>query len=78
MENPIPLWATQIVLALIAIFFIFFGINLLYMAYQLTDPFSFIMTFFASNFIILISAALLLSFILKIVNTFKKTNEKEG
>ncbi len=78
MENPIPWWATQIVLALIAIFFILFGINLLYMAYQLNDPFSFIMTFFASNFIILISAALLLSFILKIVTNIKKSKEKEG
>lgn len=78
MENPIPLWATQIVFALIAIFFILFGINLLYMAYQLNDPFSFIMTFFASNFIILISAALLLSFILKIVTNIKKSKEKEG
>lgn len=78
MENPIPWWATQIVLALIAIFFILFGINLLYMAYQITDPFSFIMTFFASNFIILISAALLLSFILKIVTNIKKSKEKEG
>ncbi len=78
MENPIPWWATQIALSLIAIFFILFGINLLYMAYQITEPFSFIMTFFASNFIILISAALLLSFILKMVNTFKKSNEKEG
>ena len=78
MENPIPWWATQIVLALIAIFFILFGINLLYMAYQLNDPFSFIMTFFASNFIILISAALLLSFILKIVINIKKSKEKEG
>ncbi len=78
MENPIPWWATQIVLALIAIFFILFGINLLYMAYQINDPFSFIMTFFASNFIILISAALLLSFILKIVTNIKKSKEKEG
>ncbi len=78
MENPIPWWATQIVLALIAIFFILFGINLLYMAYQIADPFSFIMTFFASNFIILISAALLLSFILKIVANIKKSKEKEG
>jgi uncharacterized Tic20 family protein len=77
MENPIPWWATQIVLALIAIFFILFGINLLYMAYQIADPFSFIMTFFASNFIILISAALLLSFILKIVANIKKSKEKE-
>ena len=78
MENPIPWWATQIVLALIAIFFILFGINLLYMAYQINDPFSFIMTFFASNFIILISAALLLSFILKIVANIKKSKEKKG
>ncbi len=78
MENPIPWWATQIVLALIAIFFILFGINILYMAYQINDPFSFIMTFFASNFIILISAALLLSFILKIVTNIKKSKEKEG
>ncbi len=78
MENPIPWWATQIILALVAIFFILFGIDLLYMAYQINDPFSFIMTFFASNFIILISATLLLSFVLKIVTHIKKTKEKEG
>ncbi|RLB27492.1 MAG: hypothetical protein DRG66_05310 [Deltaproteobacteria bacterium] len=72
-----PWWATQIILALVAIFFILFGIDLLYMAYQINDPFSFIMTFFASNFIILISATLLLSFILKIVTYIKKTKEKE-
>jgi len=77
MENPIPQWATQVLLALIAIFFILFGINLLYMAYQIAEPFSFIMTFFASNLIILISATLLLSFILKIVTILKKTKEKQ-
>jgi uncharacterized Tic20 family protein len=77
MENPIPWLAAQVVLALIAIFFILFGINLLYMAYQITDPFSFVMTFFASNFIILISATLLLSFVLKIVTNIKKSKEKE-
>jgi nitrogen fixation/metabolism regulation signal transduction histidine kinase len=73
MENPIPWWATQVVLALIAIFFILFGINLLYMAYQITEPFSFIMTFFASNLIILISVTLLFGFVLKIVTTLKKS-----
>lgn len=77
MENLIPWWVVQVVLALIAIFFILFGVNLLYMAYQINEPFSFIMTFFASNLIILISATLLLSFVLKIVTTLKKTNEKE-
>lgn len=77
MENLIPKWAPQIVFALIAIFFILFGINLLYMAYQITDPFSFIMTFFSANLIILISAALLLGFILKIVAAIKKTKEEK-
>lgn len=77
MENPIPWWAAQVILALIAIFFILFGVNLLYMAYQITDPFSFVMTFFASNLIILISGTLLLAFILRIVTTIKKSREKE-
>ncbi len=77
MENPIPWLAAQVVLALIAVFFILFGINILYMAYQITDPFSFIMTFFASNLIILISATLLLSFVLKIMTNIKKSKEKE-
>ncbi len=78
MENPIPKWAPHAVLTLIAIFFILFGINLLYMAYQINDPFSFIMTFFASNFIILISAALLLGFIFKMVAAIKKERQGKG
>ena len=78
MENSIPKWISQVVSALIAIFFILFGINLLYMAYQINDPFSFVMTFFASNLIILISAALLLSFILKMVATIKRARQEKG
>jgi len=77
-ENPIPWWVTQIILCFLAIFFIIFGIDLLYVAYQLNEPFSFIMTFFASNLIILISATLLFSFVWKIVSYIRKTNEKEG
>jgi len=77
-ENPIPWWVTQIILLVLAIFFIIFGIDLLYTAYQLTEPFSFIMTFFASNLIILISATLLFSFVWKIVSYIRKTKEKEG
>lgn len=77
-ENPIPWWVTQVILSFLAIFFIIFGIDLLYMAYRLNEPFSFIMTFFASNLIILISATLLFSFVWKIVSHIRKTNEKEG
>jgi len=77
-ENPIPWWVTQIILLALAIFFIIFGIDLLYTAYQFSEPFSFIMTFFASNLIILISATLLFSFVWKIVSYIRKTKEKEG
>ncbi|MEE9419289.1 MAG: hypothetical protein V3W43_07410 [Desulfatiglandaceae bacterium] len=78
MEKTYQWLATQIILALIAIFFILFGINLLYMAYQIPDPFSFIMTFFASNLIILISATLLITFVFKIVTIIRKSKAKEG
>ena len=76
MERSLPWWVSQILFTLIALFFILFGINLLYMAYQTEDPFSFILTFFASNLIILIAAALLLGFILKMLATLRKTKEK--
>ena len=78
MENPILWWVTQIILLALAVFFIIFGIDLLYTAYQLREPFSFIMTFFSSNLIILISATLLFSFVWRIVSHIRKTKEKEG
>jgi putative effector of murein hydrolase LrgA (UPF0299 family) len=75
MEKTIPWWVTQVILALIALFFIVFGIDLLRMAYHISDPFSFVMTFFASSLIILISAALLLGFIVKLVSNSKKSRQ---
>lgn len=60
-------WIKHIALLLAGGFFLLFGINLLISAYQLNDPFSFVMTFFASNFIILISAALLFGFVMRVI-----------
>ena len=54
-----------IFLILISLFFLVFGIQLLIAAYHLNNPFWFVMTFFASNLIILISGALLVGFILR-------------
>ena len=62
-------------LILAGCFFLAFGIHLLIAAYSLKDPFYFVMTFFASNLIILISAALLAGFIVRI---FKPRREAEG
>jgi hypothetical protein len=71
-------WTKQLLLALTCCFFIFFGIYLLVAAYHLEDPFSFVMTFFASNLIILISAALLVGFVLQMVAHRKKCGTSEN
>jgi hypothetical protein len=63
----------RIALGVVELFFLLFGIYLLILSYHLTDPFSFIMTFFASNLVILISAVFLLGLILKLR---KKRNEE--
>jgi hypothetical protein len=59
-------WIRQIALILVGCFFLAFGIHLLISAYRLENPFWFIMTFFASNLIILISAALLVGFVIRL------------
>jgi ABC-type antimicrobial peptide transport system permease subunit len=69
-------WIRQVILTLAGCFFLAFGIILLITAYQLKDPFWFIMTFFASNLIILISAALLVGFIVQMVSS-RKTSDKD-
>ncbi len=56
------------VLVLLGGFFILFGVHLLWASYGLSDPFSFIMTFFASNLIILISGVGVLGFVIRMVN----------
>ena len=70
-------WIRQLILVLVSCFFLFFGINILIAAYQLKDPFSFIMTFFASNLMILISATLVLGFILRMVRVYKQLKNCE-
>ena len=59
----------MIVLILACLFFLAVGVDLLISAYGLNDPFSFIMAFFASNLMILISAALCLGFVLRLKNS---------
>jgi hypothetical protein len=56
----------------IAGFYLVLGIQLLVSAYQLNDPPNFILTFYASNFMILISAALLVGFIYRLVLTYRR------
>jgi len=65
-------WIRQVVLILIGAFFLYYGVQLLISCYDLRDPFIFIMTFFAANFIILISATIVFGFAYRIVNAFRQ------
>lgn len=72
-------WVKQILLIVLGGFYLYFGVKLLIASYQLNNPFTFLLTFFASNFIILISAALLIGFVYRLVTAyryFKKFNPK--
>ncbi len=53
----------ELLLTLLSGAFLIFGIQVLVAAYGLNDPFSFVMTFFASNFIILISLAVMIGLV---------------
>lgn len=70
-------WIWQVILVLVGCFFLFFGINILIAAYKLKDPFSFIMTFFASNLMILISATLVVGFIIRMVRVYRKSKDTD-
>jgi len=69
-------WGLQTVFTLVCGFFLVFGIDLLMGAYTLKDPFSFIMTFFSASFIILISLALMISFIIKMIRVHRQIKDK--
>ena len=55
----------------------YYGIELLIGAYDLNDPFVFIMTFFAANFIILISATLIFGFVYRMVMALRQSKKKD-
>lgn len=63
----LPQWVILAIKVIIGGFFLFFGVQILIGAYQLKDPFSFILTFFAASFIILISATLMIAFVYQAV-----------
>lgn len=70
-------WIRQVVLIVIGAFFLYYGIHLLISSYSLKDPFVFIMTFFASNFIILISGTLVFGFAYRMVTVFRQSKKND-
>ncbi|PIE63337.1 MAG: hypothetical protein CSA25_00655 [Desulfobacter postgatei] len=70
-------WTVQASCLLTALFFFVFGIDLIRGAYDLTDPFSFVMTFFAASFIILISLTLALVFMIKMIRVYRRLGRSQ-
>ena len=64
-------WLGQAALVLMGGFFLVLGVQLLLAAYELPDPFTFIMTFFAACLIILISATLLIGFFVRLYSVYR-------
>ena len=62
----------QVLLILAGCFFLAFGVSVLIQSYHLQDPFSFVLTFFASNLMILISAAILLGLVLRLASLHRR------
>jgi len=67
-------WIRQVLAAFVSGFFLYLGIHILWASYRLEDP---LMTFFASNFIILISIVMLIAFVYRMVRAGQKTDEEE-
>ncbi len=70
-------WLRQIVLISAGAFFLYYGIRLLISAYELNDPFTFLMTFFASNFIILISGTLIVGFAYRMITAYRRSKNSD-
>ena len=71
-------WLRQIALISVSAFFLYFGIRLLISAYKLNDPFTFLMTFFAANFIILISGALMIGFAYRMITAYRQSRNPDA
>ena len=70
-------WALSTASAMLSIFFLFLGIDLCRASFQLNHPHQFILTFFASNLIILISLAILAGVIVRMVSRLRQDEPAE-
>ena len=71
-------WTRQIVFTLFCAFFLYYGIEMLIFSYELKEPHTFLMTFFASNLIILISAALIFGFAYRMLSVYRQLKKQDS
>jgi hypothetical protein len=73
---PTPFWWVRHCVGVgLSAVFLAFGVEVLIAAYGLNDPFFFVMTFFSANFMILISAALVVGLVWRMVETARRSRK---
>ena len=70
-------WSACGASAIVSIFFLFVGISLCIASYNLKHPHQFILTFFASNLIILISVVVIVAVIIRVVARLRHGDPQE-
>ena len=78
MLRPLVWWTLSTASAMLSIFFLFMGIHLCWASFQLNHPHQFILTFFASNLIILISLVILAGVVVRIVLRLRQNDPPEA
>lgn len=71
-------WIKYGVLLILSGVFLVFGVHVLVAAYRLNDPFSFVLTFFASNLIILISGVGVAGFLIRLVQGYRNKGKENN
>ena len=71
MVKTLVWWTVAAASAILSIFFLFVGISLCRAAYGLKHPYQFILTFFSSNLIILISVVIFLGVVLRMIGRLR-------
>jgi len=70
-------WSACGASAIVSIFFLFVGISLCIASYNLKHPHQFILTFFASNLIILISVVVIVAVIIRVLARLRHGDPQE-
>jgi hypothetical protein len=71
-------WTACSASALLSVFFLFVGISLCIASYNLNHPHQFILTFFASNLIILISVVVIIAVIIRVVSRVRHGDPQQA
>ncbi len=71
-------WVAQIAIGSLSVFFLLVGINVLVGSYGLENPLEFIMYFFSSSMLILVSATFLIFPVVRIYGRFVKKRPTVG